>query len=329
MGLDSFKLRENYVQKLHEYWRNNSNSKYEWDKIINIKQQILNLESDCSKKFYIYKALPDWDDNRFESEILDIKTQKISLINPIYFNDPYDCKIPIQSVKDFLKNQKTVTGKFKLQKSARNAIKEDCVLGAMPKQYRNKTAKKWNLSQQNRNVEEEAKRMIEDFKNDWRVACFTTKPDDMYFWSHYGSTHKGYCIEYSFDNESFNQFMHPVNYKQEFPNFHFKENKCSIALHKSEDWIKEKEWRLLDRIKDQDKDRNEVVRKHPLKGIEISAIYLGLDFSKNPTNIEVAKKINLRREKLLECCKNIDIFQMKLLDNKFGMIPEKIFSNNS
>lgn len=43
---------------------------------------------------YRYKSFADWDKNRFLSEIDDIKNNRITLVSPELFNDPYDCLIP-------------------------------------------------------------------------------------------------------------------------------------------------------------------------------------------------------------------------------------------
>ncbi len=43
---------------------------------------------------YRYKTFADWDKDRFLSEIDDIKNNRITLVSPELFNDPYDCLIP-------------------------------------------------------------------------------------------------------------------------------------------------------------------------------------------------------------------------------------------
>jgi len=47
-----------------------------------------------TKTLYRYKSFTDWDKNRFLSEIDDIKNNRITLVSPELFNDPYDCLIP-------------------------------------------------------------------------------------------------------------------------------------------------------------------------------------------------------------------------------------------
>lgn len=46
------------------------------------------------KVLYRYKTFSDWDKDRFLSEIDDIKNNRITLVSPELFNDPYDCLIP-------------------------------------------------------------------------------------------------------------------------------------------------------------------------------------------------------------------------------------------
>jgi hypothetical protein len=43
---------------------------------------------------YRYKTFSDWGKDRFLSEIDDIKNNRITLVSPELFNDPYDCLIP-------------------------------------------------------------------------------------------------------------------------------------------------------------------------------------------------------------------------------------------
>ena len=54
--------------------------------------------------FYRYRTFSDWDTNRFLSEMDDIKNNRINLISPKLFNDPYDCFLPFEISNDWFKD---------------------------------------------------------------------------------------------------------------------------------------------------------------------------------------------------------------------------------
>ena len=58
-------------------------------------------------KIYRYRAFNNWDAARILSELEDIRNDRVALIKPSMFNDPYDCYLPIDE-KKLLEDFKTV-----------------------------------------------------------------------------------------------------------------------------------------------------------------------------------------------------------------------------
>lgn len=89
-----------------------------------------------------------------------------------------------------------------------------------------------------------------------RIACFTTKPDNLPMWSHYASNHTGVCLEYDIERIPSMFMMNrlfPVYYCDKLPDIvkHLAEKKelgkvlGYVLLHKLRDWSYEDEWRLI------------------------------------------------------------------------------------
>lgn len=62
-------LRSSYRELIDKHWNDQNSVKY--SDLIKLKNKILKIESNESKKFYVYKSFVNWDPNRFESEISD------------------------------------------------------------------------------------------------------------------------------------------------------------------------------------------------------------------------------------------------------------------
>ena len=259
-----------------------------------IKHELLRNESNQSKKFYRYRNFVGlgWHDSRLNSEIEDITADKITFVSASIFNDPYDCRLPIPLIKKAM--LKDLSKKFPHQ--GEDELLENELL--IRNFYEKKRA--------------EVENRIKEIRDKIPVISFATRPDDMYFWSHYGGVHKGYCLEYEFGDDVFNNFMHPVEYVENWPE-DFDEltngKNGAIALIKSMDWVKEREWRMVGA--DNPGLRESIKIDRP-SDIKISAIYLGLDFFKEP-------KLESKRIKLLTACDGKDIFQAKLKDDGFGI----------
>lgn len=112
------------------------------------------------------------------------------------------------------------------------------------------------------------------------VACFSTESNQPLMWSHYGSSHKGMCLQYFVRpmtlalDQRFLQY--PVNYTTTLPSIPLTEALFSprnvgqrILATKSIDWAYEKEWRLIDFS-----SKGEAVAMP--RGMELGSIIIGL-----------------------------------------------------
>ena len=96
----------------------------------------------------------------------------------------------------------------------------------------------------------------QDMKNRVYIACFSERNNITPMWNHYGSEHKGICVEYDFkDDELLKQIFFPIAYvteernKEILPKIIAKANieKSSIETftNKSLEWEYEQEWRII------------------------------------------------------------------------------------
>lgn len=90
-----------------------------------------------------------------------------------------------------------------------------------------------------------------------RLACFTTKANNLPMWNHYANAHKGICLEYDTTNITdiyqINRLF-PVVYGSNMPDCTYMLQKGDkalglmydyMAMHKLEDWKYEDEWRMI------------------------------------------------------------------------------------
>lgn len=84
---------------------------------------------------------------------------------------------------------------------------------------------------------------IDKSNKEFTVCSFSQHNDNILMWSHYSNDHKGFCIEYNFE-DIFSKNLFPVIYSN---NLVVRKNyDISFMLRKSEDWGYESEWRIID-----------------------------------------------------------------------------------
>ena len=149
-------------------------------------------------------------------------------------------------------------------------------------------------------------------RNHIRLACFTTKANNLPMWSHYADNHKGFCFEFCMDDIS-NVYQRnrllPVIYvikipdvtklmltrkKPKFILFDF------MAMHKINDWKYEDEWRLIYNVGSWYYSLDEVPNEFWEKGKKIqfikpSRIILGANIKEDNKRIiiELARRLNI------------------------------------
>lgn len=181
------------------------------------------------KVIYSYRSLND----RLRDSLMK---REIWLSNPLQFNDPYDCALPIadscspelaQYTTEHLLRTHPMDEEFKRQ------AREEALKGKIIR--------------------------TPELKQEWRelmagsgVACFAEDPDNVLMWSHYADKHHGVCLGFELAKHHFH--LRKVVYQSELPNVSWghvlaednSEAKETLLTTKSHHWEYEHEWRLVE-----------------------------------------------------------------------------------
>lgn len=165
----------------------------------------------------------------------NLKNHSLYFGSPLNFNDPFDCatrphiKTPTDQEMEFLKTKPEVS-----------PIHIDALRSM--------------LMQSGKTIVD---RVASNLRSTRGITCFSEKVDNVLMWSHYGSHHKGYCLEFSTDRDPFDKAV-KVTYSKQLPTIdllhvlnydnnpdHLEAAVKSIYCVKSEDWCYESEWRVI------------------------------------------------------------------------------------
>ena len=138
-----------------------------------------NIKRTFPTKLYKYKQGEEYD-------ILNLESDDLLFRNPLEFNDPYDSLININTIK--VRN-------LMVENSAQIGISDFRVLFS-------NIFKPWFDE-----FQEQLDKATEGLKMDLRVACFSECNDSILMWSHYANYHKGFCVEYNY--EELNTYFEP------------------------------------------------------------------------------------------------------------------------
>ncbi len=161
----------------------------------------------------------------------------------------------------------------------------------------------------------------------FKISCFSSSPYLNRMWSSsYGNNNEGFCIEYTIDINSQNEYqksylnLFPVIYstarlesyklypcyKIDFESNNFWQLFFNGLLRKSADWVDQMEWRLILHNKAIEENYNGT---NPIPFFKISKVFLGNRMSKR------------NREKIISICKknNIDYVGLIRDDNSFNL----------
>lgn len=90
------------------------------------------------------------------------------------------------------------------------------------------------------------------------ICSFSAKGNNPLMWAHYANEHKGFCLEFTLDNETDINKFEKVNYEEEFNSFELmekyidsngesKELDNKLLVTKSGDWRYEEEYRVIEK----------------------------------------------------------------------------------
>lgn len=228
--------------------------------------------------------------------------------SPKKFNDPFDCKIPLdyQSffnnpalVETFIENTKGGLSEMFSEKE-----KDDII-----------TISRNNLLTNINFLIGHEQENIKKLNEDIGVLCLSEENNNILLWSHYGQCHKGFCIglniDLLLDSDEF-ATGGPVHYTNLYPKISPAEMGLmpiyTQMFYKSLVWSYEKEYRFIKLHGANSKTR--------IKPEIIEEIYLGL---------EIQSK---EKDKILSICKNnlpkTKIFRMAYEKGKFGLNSDLI-----
>ena len=166
---------------------------------------------------------------------------------------------------------------------------------------------------------------MNEIKDSIRVVCLSEVYNSMLMWSHYAQNHKGFCIEYEFDeSNTFYKHLHPIIYtkeryttsKRDMSNTNGKWIYKTIC-RKSDVWSYEKEWRIVT------VNFNKVM---PDKLKYPNGKYV-LDLKENIKAFYLGAKIEKKyKEEIIWFAKqnNVEVYQMNLSPDSYDLITKRM-----
>lgn len=196
----------------------------------------------------------------------NLKNQVIYFGSSLYFNDPYDCAL-LPKIKELTNSD---VEKYKRYLSLNPEVKREFL-----SKYNNISP---DLIRKMFSHEGEAlmRIAIADFLEKRGVSCFSEKKDNLLMWSHYGDGGKGFCLEFSTSNDTF-QKIREVRYSHKIPEINIVTMLCdedsdelidNLYCTKSIDWTYEQEWRAI---------HNEIGTEYCYPSSVLTGVYFGPD----------------------------------------------------
>lgn len=187
---------------------------------------------------YKYFRWPNQGENYTEEVLLN---NKLFFSSPAQFNDPFDHKVylPYIGTRDEDKailewiiwecNRSDAQGDVGAREWLYSGILENF------DEYKNRTMEK----------------IIEKFRKNTGICCFTTEKNNTLMWSHYADSHKGICVGFDFSKD-INRYIQPrkVIYTEDYPvaelfSENFFDNFYQGLFTKSLQWKYENEYRAI------------------------------------------------------------------------------------
>lgn len=154
---------------------------------------------------------------------------------PEVFNDPFECKPNFVLPTD-------INDIGAIRKHLLNLVIEDG-------QTNDEAKIMIDISLNNTSfIEENIRQSVQNTLNTLRICSFTTRKENLLFWSHYAAAHKGFCVEFDATKLPIS-YAFKVNYSDEYPEVHYPILGDSMtfrpALIKSKEWEYEQEFRTI------------------------------------------------------------------------------------
>ncbi|HHQ4317735.1 DUF2971 domain-containing protein [Clostridium perfringens] len=213
--MEEKQMKLEYIEK-YPFW------KIEKENIYLVLKRARNIVP--SMKLYKYRSgLYNNDGTNYDLQ--NLKDDKIRFTNMRNFNDPFECKVICKDIVDSLDEELSRFTKFlKVRKEDKQKIINEA---------HNELIRSCNKT----------------FLDNLLICSFSECNDNILMWSHYSNCHKGFCIEYDFEQLIKKRAMiFPIIYSKKVPDIdksHIGNSRYSRIYTKSLDWEYEKEWRFI------------------------------------------------------------------------------------
>lgn len=319
-------IGEMWTEKFLEYLKQSTVKESHFDEAIALKQQYL------PQRIYKYRSYTPYARENLTSST-------IWLASPDSYNDPYDCLLRFSGssmasaferglIDSFVTGYQLDIPVSKINEAKQSATPLETLRhnisgvgnpGANPKQmaeFFSKLVPKYVES----TVE-----LLQAMRSVMKLCSFSAVSDSILMWSHYGSNHQGFCIEYEIEkfdpDDAFLRNLYPVIYSQQLFDLTpwgeklvtgKREELTTLfpllgVLQKFEGWAYEKEWRYVSFQENPTPDR---ARPMPLP----SRVFLGAKASSSTTT------------EMRAICeeKKIAVWQMRMSNDKFELLADPI-----
>jgi GNAT superfamily N-acetyltransferase len=315
-----------WTDQFLEYLRQSTVEESRFGDAIALKQKYL------PKRIYKYRS-----DNSYARESL--KSSTIWLASPDSYNDPYDCLLRFSPasmtaaferglIDPFVTGYKLEVPADKVEEAKQSTTPLETLShhitgvgkpGANPKQmteFFSKMVPKYV---------ESTVAVLQAIRTIMKVCSFSAVNDSILMWSHYGSNHQGFCIEYDlskFDqHDAFLRNLYPVVYSHQLVDLTPWAEKLVTGkreelttlfpllgvIQKFEGWAYEQEWRYVSFQEDPSPNRT---RSMPLP----SRVFIG---AKAPSSTMAG---------LMAICqeKNIGLWQMHMSNDQYELLANPV-----
>lgn len=315
-----------WTEQFLEYLKQSTAKESHFEEAIAFKQQHL------PKRIYKYRRGNDQDRE-------NLKSSKIWLASPDSYNDPYDCLLRFSEssmasaferglIDPFVTGYKLDIPLDKINEAKQSSTPLETLIrsiseigkpGANPKQMAEFSSKMVHK------YVESTSEVMHAWRSVMKVCSFSGVNDSILMWSHYGSDHQGFCVEYdlaTFDSDdAFLKNLYPIIYSHQLFDLTpwaeklvtgEREDLTTVfpllaVLQKFEGWAYEKEWRYVSFQENPTPDR---ARQMPLP----TKVFLG------------AKAPHSTTRELLAICEDKDIaaWQMRMSNDKYELFADPI-----
>jgi N-acetylglutamate synthase-like GNAT family acetyltransferase len=317
-----------WTEQFLEYLRQSTVEESRFENAIALKQKYL------PKRIYKYRS-----DNSSARE--NLKSSTIWLASPDSYNDPYDCLLRFSEpsmtaaferglIDPFVTGYKLEIPPDKIEEAKQSTTPLETLSrhitgvgkpGTNPSQmaeFFSKVVPKYVQSTVD---------VLQAVRTIMKVCSFSSVNDSILMWSHYGSNHQGFCVEYDlskFDpQDAFLKNLYPVIYSHQLADLTpwaerlvtgKREELTTLfpllgVIQKFEGWSYEQEWRYVSYQENPGPNR---VRSMPLP----SRVFIG---AKAPSSTTAG---------LMAICqeKNIGLWQMHMSNDQYELLADPVDS---